>query len=67
MIVGDVDDNILFFGICKKTGEICEPNVTGDWQNHKEDKLVEGQAAITEESTAYCCEGGMITFVTQMR
>ena len=47
--------NIPFFGICTKTGEICVP---------KEDTLVEGQAAITEESTACCCEGGIITFVT---
>jgi len=56
--------NIPFFGICIKTGEICLPSVTGDWQNPKEDTLVEGQPAITEESIACCCEGGIITFVT---
>lgn len=58
------DANIPFFGLCTKTGEICVPSVTGDWQNPKEDTLVEGQAAITKESTACCCEGGIITFVT---
>jgi len=44
-------------------GRRCKPNIYGKWQNGKDDVLVEGEPALTTESTLACEYGGVIYFL----
>ena len=45
-------------------GRRCLPELCGDWQDGKEDVLVDGELALTTESILTCEHGGVIYFVT---
>ncbi|WP_058485599.1 DUF4280 domain-containing protein [Defluviitalea phaphyphila] len=59
----------LFFGKKKKKKKVsledlacqCIPQIAMDWQNTKEDVLIDGEEAITNKSFLVCMKGGVIT------
>lgn len=51
-------------GVQLPPGKKCKVTILADWMNAKEDTLVEGEPAITINSTLVCQYGGIIRFVT---
>lgn len=47
-----------------KTGKKCTPVIVVDWVKTKDDTIIEGQPALTNESVIFCTHGGNIKFVT---
>lgn len=45
-------------------GKKCLVTILDDWMNVKEDTLVKGEPALTNESVLVCKYGGKITFIT---
>ncbi|MBY6837957.1 DUF4280 domain-containing protein [Clostridium botulinum] len=46
------------------TGKKCQVKILKEWMNTKEDTLVDGEPALTTDSTLICAYGGIIKFVT---
>lgn len=46
-----------------KTGKKCTPVIVVDWVKTKDNTIIEGQPALTNESIIFCTHGGNITFV----
>jgi len=44
-------------------GYRCIPELSGDWEDGKEDVLVDGEPALTTESVLTCEHGGVIYFI----
>ncbi len=45
-------------------GKKCIPSFGAKWENAKGDTIIEGKAALTNESKIFCNCGGVITFVS---
>lgn len=45
------------------TGKKCKLKILKKWMNAKEDTLVEGKAALTQQSVLVCAYGGQIKFI----
>ena len=56
--------NVGSFGICTKLQAPCVPSLPGEWDNTKDDNLINGEPALTVESKVTCFFGGTIVFVT---
>jgi len=52
--------NVMFFGICEKTGEKCEPEICTPWLKPNTKTMVSGSPAITTDSFLVCSKGGLI-------
>ena len=46
------------------TGKKCSVMILRDWENAKEDTLVQGEAALTTDSILICAYGGQIKFIS---
>lgn len=74
------EENISYFGVCEcskcskeidvipkggglKHGKMCKPELD-EWQDTKEDYLVDGKPALTTKSKMYTNCGGVITFTS---
>lgn len=52
--------NVMHFGMCRKTGRKCEPQINDPWFEAHEKVLVDGVPAITMDSFLVCYVGGLI-------
>ncbi len=52
--------NVMFFGICEKTGEKCDPQICSPWLKPQMKTMVSGSPAITMDSFLVCSKGGLI-------
>jgi hypothetical protein len=50
----------MFFGICEKTGEKCDPQICSSWLKPHTKTMVSGSPAITTDSFLVCSKGGLI-------
>lgn len=44
-------------------GKLCEPELAKEWSDTQEETLVDGEPALTVNSTITCCYGGVIGFI----
>lgn len=54
-------ENIGLFGFCKKTDDVCQPELCGLWSDGKMDLLVDEQPALIDRATLTCNLGGKIS------
>lgn len=55
------EKNIGLFGFCKKTDDVCQPELCGIWSDGKEDLLIDEQPALLDRATLICSLGGIIS------
>lgn len=56
-----IEKNIGLFGFCKKTDEVCQPELCGSWSHGKADLLIDNEPALLDRATLTCALGGKIT------
>lgn len=56
-----VEKNIGLFGFCKKTDEVCQPELCGRWSHGKTDLSIDDEPALLDRAALTCALGGKIT------